>query len=72
LLSVLSKVDGKILVSFEQIQNFEVLNLAMANVKNVNIAVTYPSNGLSTKSASLWGVDTSVVECCTGQERHKN
>jgi hypothetical protein len=30
----------KILVSFEQIQNFEVLNLAMAKVKKVNIEVT--------------------------------
>jgi hypothetical protein len=38
---VLSKVDCKILVSFEQIQNFEVSNLAMAKVKKVNIAVTY-------------------------------
>jgi hypothetical protein len=40
LLSVLSKDDSKILVSFEQIKNFEVLNLAMAIVKKVNIAVT--------------------------------
>jgi len=36
---VLSKVDCKILVSFGQIQNFEVSNLAMAKVKKVNIAV---------------------------------
>ncbi len=41
--SVLSKVDSKISVSFGQIRNFEVLNLAMAKVKKVNIAVTRPS-----------------------------
>jgi hypothetical protein len=35
------KVDYKILVSFEQIQNFEALSLAMVKVKKVNIAVTY-------------------------------
>ncbi len=35
LLLVLSKVDCKILVSFKQIQNFEVSNLAMAKVKKV-------------------------------------
>ena len=39
-LLVLLKDDCKILVLFEQIQNFEVLNLAMAKVKKVNIAVT--------------------------------
>ncbi len=40
-LSVLSKVDCKFLVSFEQIQNFKVSSLAMAKVKKVNMAVTY-------------------------------
>jgi hypothetical protein len=34
-LSVLSKVDCKISVSFEQIRNFKVLNLAMVKVKKV-------------------------------------
>jgi hypothetical protein len=40
---VLSKDDCKnsVSVSFKQIQNFEVLNLAMVKVKKVNIAVTY-------------------------------
>jgi hypothetical protein len=38
---VLSKDDCKISVSFEQVQNFEVSNLAMVKVKKVNIAVTY-------------------------------
>jgi hypothetical protein len=41
LLSLLLKDDCKILVSFEQIRNFEVSNFAMAKVKKVNIAVTY-------------------------------
>jgi len=41
LLSVLSKDDSKILVSFIEIQNFEVSNLAMVKVQKVNIAVTY-------------------------------
>ncbi len=41
LLLVLSKDDSKILVSFIQIQNFEVSNLAMAKVQKVNMAVTY-------------------------------
>jgi hypothetical protein len=40
LLLVLLKDDCKILVSFEQIQNFEVSNLAMAKVQKFNIAVT--------------------------------
>jgi hypothetical protein len=40
LLSVLPKVGCKISVSFEQIQNFKVLNLGMAKVKKLNIAVT--------------------------------
>jgi hypothetical protein len=40
LLSVLSKDDSEISVLFKQIQNFEVLNLAMAKVQKVNIAVT--------------------------------
>ncbi len=40
-LSVISKVDHKILVSFRLIQNFEVSNLAMAKVKKVNIPDTY-------------------------------
>jgi hypothetical protein len=35
------KMTPKILVSFVQIQNFEVSNLAMAKVQKVNIAVTY-------------------------------
>jgi hypothetical protein len=39
-LLVLSKDDSKILVSVVQIQNFEVLKLAMVKVKKVNIAVT--------------------------------
>ncbi len=37
---VLSKVDRKILVSFYQIWNFEVSNLAIVKVKKVNSAVT--------------------------------
>jgi hypothetical protein len=41
LLSVLSKDGCKILVSFEQIRNFEVSNLTTAKVKKVNIAVAY-------------------------------
>jgi hypothetical protein len=41
LLSVLLKVDFKTSVSFQQIQIFEVSNLAMAKVKKVNITVTY-------------------------------
>jgi hypothetical protein len=41
LLLVLSKVDRKISVSFGLIQNFEILDLAMAKFKKVNIAVTY-------------------------------
>jgi hypothetical protein len=40
LLSLLLKVDRKILVSFRQIQNFEILDLAMAKVEKVNITVT--------------------------------
>jgi hypothetical protein len=40
-LLVLSKVECKISVSFEQIKNFKVLNLGMAKVKKLNIAVTY-------------------------------
>jgi hypothetical protein len=40
-LSVLSKVDCKILVLFEQNPNLEVSNLAMAKVKKVSITVTY-------------------------------
>ncbi len=40
-LSVLSKDDCKISVSFEHIQNFKVLDFLMAKVKKVNIAVTY-------------------------------
>jgi hypothetical protein len=39
-LSVLSKVDHIISVSFGLIQNFEVSNLAMAKVKKVNITDT--------------------------------
>jgi hypothetical protein len=38
---VLSKVDCKISVSFGQIWNSKVLNLAMAKVKKVNNTVTY-------------------------------
>jgi hypothetical protein len=41
LLSVLSKDDFKILVSFELIQNLKVLYFSMAKVKKVNITVTY-------------------------------
>jgi hypothetical protein len=36
---LLLKDDCKISVLFDQIQNFEVSNLAMAKVKKVNIAV---------------------------------
>jgi hypothetical protein len=42
-LSVPSKDDCKILVSFEQIQNFKVSHFSMVKVKTVNIAVTYPA-----------------------------
>jgi hypothetical protein len=38
LISLLLKVDRKILVLFGLILNFEVSNLAMAKVKKVNIA----------------------------------
>jgi hypothetical protein len=41
---VLLKVDCKIAVLFGQIQNFEILDLAMAKVENVHIAVTYYSS----------------------------
>jgi hypothetical protein len=34
------KITAKILVLFEQIQNFEVLNLTWVKVKKVNIAIT--------------------------------
>jgi hypothetical protein len=40
-LSVLSKVDRKISVSFVLIQNFKISDSAMAKVEKVNIAVTY-------------------------------
>ncbi len=36
-----SKDDCEISVSFKQIQNFEVSNLAMVKVKKVNITVTF-------------------------------
>jgi len=35
-----TKVDSKILVLFRLIQNFQILDLAMAKVVKVNIAVT--------------------------------
>jgi len=38
-ISVPSKVDCKVLVSFGLIQNFEILDLAMAKVEKVQIAV---------------------------------
>jgi hypothetical protein len=38
---MLSKVYGKISVSFGLVQNFEISDLAMAKVEKVNIAVTY-------------------------------
>ncbi len=38
---MLLKVYWKILVSFGTVQNFIILDLAMAKVKKVNIAVTY-------------------------------
>jgi hypothetical protein len=38
---LLSKVDRKISVSIGLIQNFEILDFAMAKVEKVNIAVTY-------------------------------
>jgi hypothetical protein len=41
LLSVLSKVERKISVSFKPIQNFKILDLAMVKVKKINITVTY-------------------------------
>jgi hypothetical protein len=40
-LPVLSKVDRKISVYFGAIQNFEILDLAMAKVEKLNYAVTY-------------------------------
>jgi hypothetical protein len=39
-LSVLSKIDRKISVSFGLIQNFEISDLAMAKVKKMSIVVT--------------------------------
>ncbi len=42
LLSMLSKVYDKILVSFEPIKIFEISDSAMAKVEKANIAVTYP------------------------------
>ncbi len=39
-LSLPSKDDCKILVTFEQIQNFKILHFLMAKVIKVNIAVT--------------------------------
>jgi hypothetical protein len=47
-LLVLSKDDCKILVLFDQIRNFKVSNLAMAEVKKVNNAFTYATD-LSSK-----------------------
>jgi hypothetical protein len=41
LLSMLLKVDRKISVSFRLVGNFKVSDLAGANVKKVNLAVTY-------------------------------
>jgi hypothetical protein len=38
------KVDCKILVSFGLVQNLEISDLAMAEVEDVNIAVTYYNN----------------------------
>jgi hypothetical protein len=38
-----SKVYHKILVSFKMVQNFEILDLAMAKVEKVNITYTYPA-----------------------------
>jgi len=52
LLSVLSKYDYKILVSFEQIQNFKVSHFSMAKVKKVNISVTYLA--LADMPGTLW------------------
>ncbi len=46
LLSVLSKVDYKILVTFGLIWNFKILGLAMVKVKKLNIADTYLVLGL--------------------------
>jgi hypothetical protein len=37
---MLSKVHREILVSFALVQNFEILDLGMAKVEKVNIAVT--------------------------------
>jgi hypothetical protein len=53
LISVLSKVDLKILVSFGLIQNFEILDLVIAKVKKVNIAVTFP---MKTPSSTFFDV----------------
>jgi hypothetical protein len=38
---VISKVYLKILVSLRLVQNLEILDLAMAKVEKINIAVTY-------------------------------
>jgi hypothetical protein len=71
------KDDSKILVLF--VQNFKVSNLAMANVKKVNIAVTYsyandlfsyinynlkPEGGFLNKSSRL-AASLSVTEFTT-------
>jgi hypothetical protein len=40
-LLVLSKIYHKILVSFEKVQNFKILDLVMAKVEKVNIADIY-------------------------------
>jgi hypothetical protein len=46
---MLSKVYRKISFSFELVQNFEILDLAMAKVEKVNVTVTYLPSMAKTK-----------------------
>ncbi len=65
LLSVLLKDDCKISVLFEQIQNFKILNLAMAKVKKVNIAVTY--NGSLKIGYRFWHSGRTLASSSLGR-----
>ncbi len=64
-LSVLSKDDCKFSVLFEQIRNFKILNLAMAKVKKVNIAVTY--NGSLKIVQQLWQSGRALASSSLGR-----
>jgi hypothetical protein len=57
---VFSKLDCKILVSFGQIQSFEISDLVMAKVEKVNITVTYwELSGLTNREAKHFVIDSS-------------